>query len=142
MHSIGLFWLTSLPAILSGYRLACLDLYDCTGSFCRQAGTMVVWQCLSAGKSLRQVAGEIFTAPADSEIRSDLWFPAFHGDVHLYDVRRADVFCMGRLERYGPCLLDHHSCHDHRRSHFVVHLCAAHLVFILPDGNAFLVGFA
>ena len=96
------------------------------------------WWCGNACPSIVK----ILTSPPHSEIRPHYRLPFIHGIIHIYNVWRADVFCFRRLECYGSCVLEHHSCHNYRRGSAVIHIRPSHMVLILPDGNTVIMGIA
>ena len=66
--------------------------------------------------------------------------PYLHGDVHLHHVRHTDVPGLGRLERHGTCILDNHTDYHYCRRDSFFYLRSAHMVLVLPYGNAICMG--
>ena len=55
--------------------------------------------------------------------------------LFIFDVRLTDVWSLGRLECRRTCVLEHHPRNDHSGRNPFVHICSAHMVFILSDGD-------
>ena len=125
--------------VLSRCRPAGTYLHDSSRRICRKTRKMVVRQRLSAWQFLRSRLVRTLTPPPHSTVCPHIRFPSVHGVVYFYDVWSADVFCMGRLERHGACVLEHHPC-DNRRGHSpLVRLCSPDMVFLLSYGHAIVV---
>ena len=100
------------------------------------------WWCGNAcprGSFYDRVLSEHSPHRPHSTVCPHIRFPSVHGDVHIHRLRRTDVLCMGRLERHGACVLEHHPC-DNRRGHSpLVRLCSPDMVFLLSYGHAIVV---
>ena len=143
-HRIHHHWV-----VLSRHRTPRSYLHDRPRVDLHLARPLLVWQRMSARQHVRPFVVEILTTQADSRFCAHLRLPPVHGVFHLRNVRHpADVHRslerrrVGYVEWYRSRVLDNHCDDHHCRCYAEFHLCAAHLVFVLSDGNHIFMGSA
>ena len=116
-------------------------LYDRSCDDQHLEGTLVVWQCVSSRQHVRPSVVEVLTPQADTCVCAYFRFPTVHGVLYLQHVRHpTDINRSlergrnGYVEWHWSRVLDDYRDDYHRRCYAEFHLCATHLVLVLPHG--------